>query len=484
MVYGTPEYMAPEQALGEEIDGRADLYALGVMFYEMLCGFRPFEADSRVALLGQVATKRPPTLSERVPGTYVPREVEEIVMRLLEKTSAKRYADADELIEALDIVILELDYSMMSPAAMLGARVASNPDRSGAHRPPSASFGELPAARLARSESRTVAPTGPGGSPRATQASIHEARPETTRSRVRGSRTFGIPTAALVAGVGLAAIGLSIFLAVLLRSDESIAALEGAAASATTATGGAASARAGATSNLATASPPDEDRPTPEGRAGHAELDDAKARGLTALGPLAQRYPNDPDVLKALLLAHAADRSGYMAAVGVAKRLFEISPEMTGDEDIRSVLLMAANAKPETATAAMDLMAKRMGSRGPDLLYELAVAPSVGKLPKDRAEKLLKDAEVRKIATPALLIANDLRIVTGCARKPLFPRAGSDGDARALGLLKPLLVTNGCSSGGFFGRIVGDRADCFKCLGNRAELRDAVDAIERRLEKR
>src|SRR5262249_16903821 len=83
MVYGTPEYMAPEQALGEEIDGRADLYALGVMYYEMLCGVRPFEAESRVALLGQVATRKPPRLSERVPGTVVPNAIEKIVMRLL-----------------------------------------------------------------------------------------------------------------------------------------------------------------------------------------------------------------------------------------------------------------------------------------------------------------------------------------------------------------------------------------------------------------
>jgi hypothetical protein len=145
---------------------------------------------------------------------------------------------------------------------------------------------------------------------------------------------------------------------------------------------------------------------------------------------------------------------------------------------------MAANAKPEAAALAFELMAKSMGSRGPDLLYDLASAPSVGKLPKDRAEKLLKDAAVKSLATPALLIANELRTTSGCGRKPLFPRAAKDGDGRALGLLKPLLVTNGCSSGGFLGKLVGDRSDCFRCLGNRADLRDAVEVIEKRLEKR
>ena len=56
MVYGTPEYMAPEQALGQEVDARADFYALGVIAFEMLTGVRPFEAASKVQLLGMKVT--------------------------------------------------------------------------------------------------------------------------------------------------------------------------------------------------------------------------------------------------------------------------------------------------------------------------------------------------------------------------------------------------------------------------------------------
>ena len=58
MVYGTPEYMAPEQALGQVVDARADLYALGVMLYEMLSGSRPFDHESKVSLLGMHVTAR------------------------------------------------------------------------------------------------------------------------------------------------------------------------------------------------------------------------------------------------------------------------------------------------------------------------------------------------------------------------------------------------------------------------------------------
>ena len=266
MVYGTPEYMAPEQALGEGIDGRADLYALGVMFYEMLCGYRPFDANSRVALLGMVATKRPPLLGDRVPGTSVPREIEEIVMHLLEKTAAERYQDADALLEALDIAILELDYSM-SPAAMVGVRAGSSADRSGPYRPPASSAVDLSAPSRASLESapqeyRTAAggrAARPGlaqaatalavpTSPRITRAGVETGATFADLSRegsaldigaasrqggdprweqlvdstgkhaamMRANRSSGVPVAALLAGIGLCAIGLLVFSAVML----------------------------------------------------------------------------------------------------------------------------------------------------------------------------------------------------------------------------------------------------------------------------
>src|SRR5262245_6503097 len=71
MVFGTPEYMAPEQALGQAVDGRADLYALGVILFEMLAGIRPFSSKSQVGILGQQLSKPPPKFSERAPGIVV-----------------------------------------------------------------------------------------------------------------------------------------------------------------------------------------------------------------------------------------------------------------------------------------------------------------------------------------------------------------------------------------------------------------------------
>src|ERR1700722_19088495 len=100
MVYGTPEYMAPEQALGQPIDARADLYALGAMMFEMITGARPFDHESKVTLLGMHVTAPIPRMSERAPAANVPPEIEAMVTRLLAKEAGARFADAKELIEA------------------------------------------------------------------------------------------------------------------------------------------------------------------------------------------------------------------------------------------------------------------------------------------------------------------------------------------------------------------------------------------------
>lgn len=98
---GTPAYMSPEQCAGDrEIDGRADLYALGTLGYQMLAGRLPFDATSTPALLVKQLSEKPLPIVERRPDT--PPDLAGIVMRLLEKEPSARFATADELSAALD----------------------------------------------------------------------------------------------------------------------------------------------------------------------------------------------------------------------------------------------------------------------------------------------------------------------------------------------------------------------------------------------
>ncbi len=105
MVFGTPEYMAPEQALGQPVDGRADLYALGVILFEMISGNRPFSGDDKVSILGLQLSTPAPKLKDRTPGVDVPVAVERIVEKLLAKDVAQRFQKADDVAAAIEGVI-------------------------------------------------------------------------------------------------------------------------------------------------------------------------------------------------------------------------------------------------------------------------------------------------------------------------------------------------------------------------------------------
>lgn len=101
-IMGTPHYMAPEQARGENRDlgPGADVYSLGAILFELLAGRRPFLGDDLVALLPQVADASPPLLRSLVPT--LDRDLETVVMRCLEKAPADRYPSAGELADDLE----------------------------------------------------------------------------------------------------------------------------------------------------------------------------------------------------------------------------------------------------------------------------------------------------------------------------------------------------------------------------------------------
>jgi hypothetical protein len=102
MIFGTPGYMSPEQAAGQEADGRADLYSCGIILFEMLVGRKPFEDSDLVKLLGMQITAPPPRFAEVAPAASIPPALEAVVMRVLEKDREKRFANAAEFREAIE----------------------------------------------------------------------------------------------------------------------------------------------------------------------------------------------------------------------------------------------------------------------------------------------------------------------------------------------------------------------------------------------
>jgi serine/threonine-protein kinase len=101
-VFGTPEYMAPEQAEGEKLDGRTDVYALGVILYQLVCGEVPFKSSNFVALLTKQVSEEPTPPRDRRPDLEIPPGLELIIMRCLSKRREDRYATAGEIADALD----------------------------------------------------------------------------------------------------------------------------------------------------------------------------------------------------------------------------------------------------------------------------------------------------------------------------------------------------------------------------------------------
>ena len=117
-IIGTPTHMSPEQARGEEVDGRTDIYSLGVILFEMLSGKPPFEASTPLGMAYEHASEPPPHIRDINPN--LPAGVEPIIHKVLAKDRNQRYSSGAELMDAFVATLSEplpADISLISPIA-------------------------------------------------------------------------------------------------------------------------------------------------------------------------------------------------------------------------------------------------------------------------------------------------------------------------------------------------------------------------------
>lgn len=448
MVYGTPEYMAPEQALGQPVDQRADLYALGIMIYEMLTSRRPFDDGSKVKLLGMHVTAPVPPMSEVAPDAHIPAEVEDLVLRLLAKESSERFQDAKEFIEALQAtatLLVQAGHIDSADAAKLLPAPSAVTSTPGLLTPAPLKVLTPASERLAITKKGLSNPLADG-----------------ERRKKRTIMIVGASLALLFVATGLG-IGL-----------------RGSSNTGTTPQGSATP----STSVVATARP----SAAPSASADLGSVDDRiaaalamlkrgdYASGIERLHGINREAAGRADVHEALLAAYTATKKPQ-EAMTEAEALLKLRPTAAKDLKLRVPVRDAAiGTDPGAADIAFRLLESAMGQTGLDDTYDIAYGRSGEHYPDaaKRAQKVLARPEVRARMSPALLITLDVQSAgQTCAVKKLLERAAADGDANTLELLKSYKPGP---------KVQGAKKDPLQCLRDDA-LGKAIKALEARLSK-
>lgn len=449
LVFGTPEYMSPEQAMGHTVDARSDLYGVGMMLYEMLCGTSPFKAQEVTEMLAKQITEPPPPLPESVsPG------LRELVFWLLKKDPDERPETAQRLADEFSELAFSLQYSLPPPRTSSGARPEGSRKPSTRHspRPPS------------------VSDSTPGASVR-------------TRGAFGAKIPLWIPLSALSVG---AALGVGAMLMsreppptpAEVKAQEIIDAEAQLLMEASTGDRDAifelrkfATAKqkeleqSGLVSPVKTppGSATPSDATTPEDSKG-GESQPAPAPKETAPKEAATPIVASEAVSKqanryfvlgrgySIIKHHSAAIEMYREAVRLDPHLSE-EPELL--LDVREAI-----AARDAVDDGLDFALNSLGAHGADIIYDvyLDYVGEAGMTPVvARAMKLARSEELQAHATPALKVALRLQEAKYCGEyRDIIPDAVLYADDRSLAKLTALQSTRGCGSQAM--------NDCFVCL--------------------
>jgi eukaryotic-like serine/threonine-protein kinase len=199
MVFGTPEFMSPEQAQGKPLTAASDLYSLAVILYEVLTGKLPFDAKSAMDYIQLHVTGKPVPLNQRTPGRVFPALLEQVMDRALAKRPEDRFATAAEFASAMQQVL--------QGASELAPRAAP---QHGAGEPPAGPTGS--ARDEVRAAERARGPMDAAGAPllgSPAQRAQSPAPPPAGQGRPQSTNLLllaGIALGFLLVGVGLAVV--------------------------------------------------------------------------------------------------------------------------------------------------------------------------------------------------------------------------------------------------------------------------------------
>lgn len=412
VIFGTIGYLAPEGVFGmKAVNERSDLYALGSILYEMLAGVPPFEAETQALLFLKHRTEPAPRIRDRAPGVEVPRSVENIALRLLKKNPEERFANAAEVMKALDEAMAELapeSKSMPPPTAenleltVIGAEAPVSLPR----------FEDVCDVTL--EEPAEDAPKGPADKaskkkPSAPSA-VPKAKAESAEPKRGSIAPFAIGLLLLAGGGAGAAYHFGVFGP---KAGPEAAASSAASAPSVSAPGSAAgSPTASSSASLATA---------PSASAAEPAL--TEVDGL------------DAEAWK-LALKTAPSTNNYEKALASVLALAKLDKDALKDATLRANALETTVrfGNKEPVKKLIDVLATSFGSDGLDILYEVMTKRG-GSAAAALATEQLKDPVVRARATKALLVAMDLRDAPCAEKVKLLDRALAEGDARTLGQL-------------------------------------------------
>jgi eukaryotic-like serine/threonine-protein kinase len=514
MVYGTPEYMAPEQAMGLPVDARADVYALGILLFEMLTGVRPFRNPNLVQLMAEQITAPVPRMIDVAAHAAVPAELESFVRMLLEKDADKRPATATGIVQFIDTY---LPQAFPIPTALPSSPPLSARDVGrGSQRPPALTQDLGSVARSVPPPRPSAFALRPSTPPPSSARSATATAPVELRADVAdmlGASTFGPdpwwarlpifryvprPQRGRVAAIASVVAAASVVVPVagytiwssqieVQNAETSAAGRNGTATALPSAvpTGrmpGSAHSAAGAPRPTAsapntsvTASAVAPGQPSAEAaqladilnalEAGRTEEANAKLHDI-------KLAPGDRARVEAAMARGYFATNRAHEGIQSLTKLYAIEPTDVDTPVFSLALLEAATAPAPLQTEALSFLEQKPTSHGVDALYELAyVKTVVPATTRRRALSALTRPQVLAHCTETLKVALDLRqTMTSCMAIKYFTPAAESGDARALVLLKELLPAR-TITGHFH-------------LHKDNQLQTAIAAIEKRLAKR